>query len=210
MQASLNLAILRACARSTPSNSQPPLLVSQTDQELIDRLRAGQTAALGKLYDRYSGLVYTLALKILTHPQDAEDVTQEVFLSLWRRGRYDPTRGSLSSFLATMTRSRSIDRLRSRDTTFKALNHLHHTLSARPSSPTPFEQVSSQERREYIRHALAQLPEKHRQVLELSYFEGRSQSDIAKHMKAPLGTVKTWARKGLLQLRKNLQDRMED
>ncbi len=182
----------------------------QTDAELFLALQAGESSALGQLYDRYASLVYSLALKILTDPQEAEDLTQEIFLTLWHRNTYNPNRGSLSSFLTTMTRSRAIDRLRTRSTKHRFLGRWFQKMTSSAPLPTPFEQASIQERQEQVRKALAQLPQKQRQVLEMAYYQGLSQSEIARELDTPLGTVKTWARKGLLKLRENLKDFMGD
>ncbi|MBE9115967.1 sigma-70 family RNA polymerase sigma factor [Lusitaniella coriacea LEGE 07157] len=186
------------------THRHPPSLETP-DAELLCALYAGHLEALGQLYDRYSSLVYSLALRILAEPTDAEDLTQEIFLILWRKPTYDPRRGSLSSFLATLTRSRAIDRLRSRTSKQKFLTRWQRTMSADVTPSSPFDRASLQERRDRVRQALAQLPPQQRQVLELSYYEGCSQSQIAKRLNTPLGTVKTWARKGLLQLRENLK-----
>ena len=181
----------------------------QTDAELFDALKAGQSSALGTLYDRYASLVYRLALRILANPQEAEDLTKEIFLTLWRSGNYNPARGSLSSFLTVMTRSRAIDKIRSRGTNLKFLQRWSQAMVTETPPPTPFEAASLSQRSHYVRHALVQLPEKQRQVLELAYYDGLSQSEIAKQLDIPLGTIKTWARQGLLNLRKNLRDFIE-
>lgn len=180
--------------------------VSQTDVELFYALKAGKSSALGILYDRYGSLVYGLALKVLGNSQEAEDLTQEIFLTLWCNEKYNPARASLSSYLMILTRSRAIDKLRSRGTRLKLLDRWSQTLVMQPVSPTPFEQADLNERSQYVRDALTQLPEKQRQVLLMAYYEGLSQSEIAKKLDIPLGTVKTWARQGLLKLRNTLQD----
>lgn len=190
-------------------NDRPANQLLRSDAELFGLLRAGDTTALGILYDRYSSLVYSLALRVLANPQEAEDLTQEVFLTFWRSSNYNPARGSLSSFLTTLTRSRAIDRLRSRGTVLKFLQRWSETMTTDTSSPTPFEVASLNQRSHYVRNALAQLPDNHRQVLEMAYYEGLSQSEIARTLNIPLGTVKTWARQGLLTLRKNLKDFIE-
>jgi len=175
-----------------------------TDAALFLALQAGQTDALGILYDRYASLVYGLAIRILTNAEEAEDVTQEVFLALNRK-QYDPARGSLSSFLVTMTRSRSIDRLRSRTRRTKFLQRWQGMIKSE-TTQTLLEQASLSERAQLVCKALAQLPENERQVLEIAYYEGLSQSEIAKRLDTPLGTVKTRCRQGLLKLRQTLQD----
>lgn len=180
-----------------------------TDTELFQRMQAGQSAALGLLYDRYASLVYRLALRILGNPQEAEDLTQEIFLILWRGNNYNPERGSLGGFLTTLTRSRAIDKLRSRGSNLKFIQRWSQMMAAETSPPTPFELASIAQRSQYIRQALSTLPEKQQQVLEMAYYDGLSQSEIAAKLNIPLGTIKTWSRQGLLNLRKNLQNFIE-
>ena len=180
-----------------------------TDGELIENLRAGNTAALGQIYDRYSRLVYGLALRILSNQQEAEDLTQEIFLKFYQRGKYDPTRGSLASYLTTLTRSRAIDRLRSRSNRQQILTRWRQDMF-KTESNLPADQVLLQHRRERVQFALSQLSDIQRQVLELAYYEGLSQSEIAKRLERPLGSVKSWARKGLLKLRDQLGEVSDD
>lgn len=186
------------------SNDKPMSPSSVTDAEIYRALQAGQKSALGILYDRYGKLVYGLALKILNNSQEAEDLTQEIFLALWRNRTYNPDRGSLGSFLITMTRSRSIDKLRSRNASFKFLDRWTQTMSAQTFPNTPFENASYVERSQQVRDALARLSQEQRQVLEMLYYEGLSQSEISQQLNIPLGTVKTRSRLGLLKLRQAL------
>jgi RNA polymerase sigma-70 factor (ECF subfamily) len=190
----------------TPENSHE----LHTDEELFQAMASGQSWALGILYDRYATLVYRLALRILANPQEAEDLTQEIFLNLWRSGSYQSSRGTLSSFLTTLTRSRAIDKLRSRGSNLKFIQRWSQMMATEEtSSPTPFESASLNQRSHCVRNALAQLPPKQRQVLEMAYYEGLSQSEISAQLGIPLGTIKTWSRQGLLNLRKNLRDFIE-
>jgi RNA polymerase sigma-70 factor, ECF subfamily len=177
-----------------------------SDQSLVTRLRAGQTDALGILYDRYARLVYSLALRLLGTPEEAEDLTQEVFLAFWQRDKYDANRGSLGSFLVTFTRSRALDRLRSRGARHRAMERLQGLAQPSSKDETPLEKASLEERSQQIRAALDQLPPTERQVLEIAYFENLSQSQIAQRLNIPLGTVKTRSRQGLLRLRQILAD----
>jgi RNA polymerase sigma-70 factor (ECF subfamily) len=179
---------------------------SKTDTELLHAVRAGQTAALGTLYDRYASLVYGLALAILTSPQEAEDLTQDIFLALSNKCDYDPARGSLNAYLVTLTRSRAIDKLRARGTKMRFLNRWSQVTDLHGSSGTPFDHLSLTECSRRVREALAQLPEHQRQVLELAYYKDLSQTEIADRLKTPLGTIKTWTRTGLFTLRRALQD----
>ena len=175
-----------------------------SDLDLLIALGNGQVNALGSLYDRYSRLVYGLAYKILGNSEEAEDITQEVFLTLWRRNAYNPSRGSLSSFLTTMTRSRSIDKLRSRGTKLRFIQRWQGMVK-NEAVATPLDRAAIGERSQLVRDAMSQLPESERLVLEIAYYEGLSQSEIAKRLNIPLGTVKTRSRQGLLKLRQTLQ-----
>jgi RNA polymerase sigma-70 factor, ECF subfamily len=179
----------------------------QSDAEIVAALCRGDTAALDVLYDRYSGLVYKIALRILAQPEAAADLTQEVFLLFWKKpDRYDGARGNLAVFLAVMTRSQALNRLRQ----LKSQQQLVQRVGRSNISPY-FEapglaQLSREELRDRIQQALQQLPENQRQVLEMAYFEDLSQSDITAKTGIPLGTVKSRSRQGLLKLQKLLQD----
>ena len=178
-----------------------------SDAELIHGLRAGQQTALKILYERYSGLVYTLALKILQHSSEAEDLTQEVFLNFWQQERFDPDRAALSTYLSVITRSRAINKLESRSSRQRSLERLQQThASDKLTPPTPLEQASLAEQETTVRWALSQLAENQRKILEMNFYQGISQAEIAEQLKMPLGTVKTNARKGLIRLRELLGD----
>lgn len=178
--------------------------LQQKDLELLQALKLGKKSALSKLYDRYGAVVYGLALKILKDAQEAEDLTQEVFVTLWHNNTYNPARGSLSNYLVVMTRSRAIDKLRSRTSRRKFLERWRQTTSTQPFSLSASEQIDIWDTSQHVRAALAQLPERQRQILEMAYFQDLSQSEIAKTLDIPLGTVKTSARQALKKLREIL------
>jgi RNA polymerase sigma-70 factor, ECF subfamily len=180
-------------------------LLDQTDAEVFLALKAGQTAALSVLYDRHAGLVYGVALKVLEDSQEAEDLAQDIFLNL-ATSSYDPRRGTLRTFLAILTRSRAIDRIRLRGTTQKMLDRWKLNRSQMVASNSPSEYVSQQEQSQEVQAALAQLSENQQQVLKMSYYDGLSHAEIAKQLQMPLGTVKSTARRGLLKLRQTLTD----
>ncbi|MGF1458567.1 MAG: sigma-70 family RNA polymerase sigma factor [Leptolyngbyaceae cyanobacterium] len=173
------------------------------DGQLWDQIMAGDIEAMAVLYDRHAGLVYGIALKVLHDPQEAEDLVQDIFVQLVKRSTYDPRRGSLRTYLSIMTRSRAIDRLRSRQSTQRSVNRL---TAEQPTvtDDTPTDIVSREEENQAVRDALAQLSESQKQVLRLAYYEGLPQTQIAKRLKTPLGTVKTRARQGLIKLRQIL------
>lgn len=186
-------------------------LSKQTDMEIFQAWRSGSSQAFGIFYDRYGELVYRLSLRILGISQEAEDLTQEIFISLSRNNTYESKRGSIAAFLSVLTRSRAIDRLRKTRSQQQYLQRWEQSLSSEliPRNSSLMENVSLAERSEKVKAALADLPDKHRQVLEMAYFDGLSQTEIAKALDKPLGTVKSWARNGLIRLRESLKDTLE-
>jgi len=171
---------------------------------------AHDPTALEVVYDRYAALVYGLALAVLRDADEAQDLTQEVFMSLYRQsGSYDPARGALGGFLTAMTRSRAIDRLRARGRKLRVLHQFQRAEVPTSTPSTALERISIGQCSDRVRAALAQLPENQRRVLELAYYRGLSQSEIAADLDASLGTVKSWARRGLLTLKEALGDLLE-
>jgi len=177
-----------------------------TDEEVFAAFTRGDISALGVLYDRYGLLVYRLIYRMLNNCQESEDLTQEIFLSLQVKTKFDPQRGSFYTYLMMLTRSRTIDRLRSKRSQGRFWQNIGKLTDSieQQKSDSPMEIVSIKERSILVKNALQDLSSNQRQVLELSYYEGLSQSEIAKRLNIPLGTVKTHSRRGLLQLRKNL------
>jgi len=186
-------------------------LSEQTDVEILQAWRSGNGQAFGLFYDRYGELVYRLSLRILSSPQEAEDLTQEIFILLSRNSTYDSKRGSISTFLTVLTRSRAIDHIRKTRSQQQHLQKWEQGIASELDIRTSslMENASLAERSEKVKSALAKLPENHRQVLEMAYFDGLSQSEIAKMLGTPLGTVKSWARNGLIRLRESLQNTLE-
>ncbi|WP_310485307.1 sigma-70 family RNA polymerase sigma factor [Chamaesiphon sp. VAR_48_metabat_403] len=179
-----------------------------SDADLIFSLRQGNQNALSLLYDRYSGLVYTLALKLLDRVDEAEDLTQDVFLSFWKQEKFDPTRAKLSSYLCLITRSRASDKLRSRASEQKSIVKLQHISGSETDRPTLLDSVTSAEEQNLVRQSLSLLSEQQRQILALSYYQNLSQSAIAQTLNLPLGTVKTHMRQGLIKLRQLLRSQI--
>ena len=169
----------------------------------IARAAAGDGVALASLYECHARTVYSLAFRIVGNEADAEDVVQEVFAQVWRQsGRYDDTRGTVEAWLLTMTRTRAIDRLRARlarpdsDAVADSASIEHRALVVDPADA-----LTAADDAKRIRHALHELPILQRLAIELAYFEGLTQSQIADRLEEPLGTVKTRIRRGLLKLR---------
>ena len=191
------------------SGSSKPMLTDESDLQVLTALRQGDTNALGIIYDRYSTAVYRLALRMLANPTEAEDLTQEVFLAFWRGvDKYQPDRGTLVVFLLTITRSRALNRLKQQGSQQNLSQRVGNYLPRIEGNPE-MESVTLTELRERMSLALQQLPTTQKQVLEMGYYQGKSQSEIAQELELPLGTVKTRSRQGLLKLRQFLQDLVE-
>ena len=178
---------------------------TQPDERLLAAL-ADDSSALGPLYDRHSRLVYGLAFAVLGNADEAADLTQEVFLSLCGQHGYDATRGTVGAYLTTVARTRAIDRLRRRTRRVRLLRDHHAAAPAPAPLPSPAERVSEAECGERVRRALAALPENERRALEMAYFQGLTQAEIAEDLQAPLGTVKSWCRRGLSAMKQSLGD----
>jgi RNA polymerase sigma-70 factor (ECF subfamily) len=168
---------------------------------VMERMATGEAAALGELYDTHARSIYSLALRILGDPSDAEDIVQEVFTQAWRQAaRYDAGRATVIGWLLMITRSRSLDRLRARqarpDRTIAA--PLPDLASGAPGQEAAALDAEDVER---LRAALDRLGDAQRTPIELAYYEGLSQSAIAERLGQPLGTVKTRMRSALAQLR---------
>ena len=181
------------------------------DAQLCRAIVRGDVDAFRQLFHRYSSEVMTVCERILRDRQDAEDVTSEVFLELWRkRERYDPRRATPRTYLLLMARSRAIDHYRSKRKTKAtvpgpAYNSLQDAeLFVDASSPSDC--VSQSELQATAMRALERLSEAQRKVLDLAFFEGLSQAQIATELDMPLGTVKSHMRRGLAQLRYALNE----
>lgn len=171
------------------------------DAALIAQLRDGDENAMASLYDRYSGVVYGVALRVLGDTMAAEDVLQEVFLQLWRNPHsFDPARGSLAPWLAVIARNRAIDLLRKRP------QQEDEDISELPiATSVNLEDAAAQRQAiEKVRSVLAGLPAEQRRTLEMAFFEGMTHTEIAAKTGDPLGTVKTRVRSALLAVRKAL------
>ena len=173
---------------------------------ILKRIVAGDAAGLGDLYDRYSRIVYSLACRLLSDAAEAEDVVQDVFSQAWRQAaRYDPSRAAVSAWLLMMTRARAIDRLRARRSR-PLLSRAAELPFYEPADPAPGPEVAAitAVEVERLRVALGELTQPQRAAIELAYYGGLTQVEIAEKLEEPLGTVKTRIRSGLLKLRSAL------
>jgi RNA polymerase sigma-70 factor, ECF subfamily len=188
-----------------------------TDLELLSRLIAGDERALGTLYDRHGAMSFALASAIVGDSADAEEVVAESFAQMWRNATtFDRTRGSVVAWVSTIVRSRSLDLLRARRRRARMLDEAAAMSDegASPAlstgSPSPDRDVELNEAQRLVRRSLDELPAPQRLCLELAYFGGLSQSEIAERLSEPLGTVKTRMRAGMDKLRSSLKPLMGD
>lgn len=180
----------------------------EPDERVLGAL-GSDPGALAVLYDRYARLVYGIAVAVLGNGDEAEDLVQEVFLTLSRTTTYDPARGAVPAYLTTLTRSRAIDRLRRRTRRVRLLRDWWQATPAVIRPPNPLERVSMAECAERVRAAMQSLSDNERRVLELAYWQGLTQAEIADDLGAPLGSVKSWCRRGLQGLKRALGDLVE-
>jgi RNA polymerase sigma-70 factor, ECF subfamily len=185
---------------SSPERQSPEGQGVAPDLAMVTALKAGDQSAVAQLYDRYSSVVYAVALRVLGDTGAAEDVLQEVFLQLWRNpAAFDAARGTLGSWLAVIARNRAIDFLRKR----KPETDLEDVIVS--VSPDLAREADRSRAAEKIRGVIGAMPPPQRNALEMAYFEGLSHSEIAGKTGEPLGTIKTRIRTGLMTLRKAFQ-----
>lgn len=193
--------------------AEPPSRPAVGNQDVSDELLLARVArqdaeALSVLYDRFAGLLNGLALRILQDPQEAEDVLQESFVQIWNKAsQYDPALGKPLSWAVALTRNRSIDRLRSRQRRDRVFQAPADTADEKAcTNPTATELSSRAGDSAVVRAALHALPQDQRVAIELAFFSGLTQTEIADKLGEPLGTVKARIRRGMLKLRDTLEN----
>jgi RNA polymerase sigma-70 factor (ECF subfamily) len=177
-----------------------PQVPPEDDASLLALLQAGNEQAMGLLYDRYSKIVFSVALRVLRDKASAEDVLQEIFMQIWRNpNSFIAARGSLGGWLAVVARNRSIDSLRRK----RPSESVEEIALASPYNLA--EEAERNNMMERARAAIQLLPGEQRKTLEMAFFDGLTHSEIAEVTGDPLGTVKTRIRSALLTLRKAFQ-----
>lgn len=171
----------------------------KSDLVLVTAIRSADQSAMAALYDRYSSIVYSVALRVLQDTGAAEDVLQDIFMQLWRNpGAFDASRGNMGAWLAVITRHRAIDALRRR----RPENDIEYVVvSVEPDLASEADRSRAMDK---VRGALQSMPVSQRSALEMAYFEGLTHVEIAEKTGEPLGTIKTRIRAGLVSLRKVL------
>lgn len=171
-----------------------------SDQSLMEEVRAGGQQAMAAVFDRYAGLVYSVALRVLKDTGQAEDVTQEIFFQLWRNpDGFSFSRGALGTWLLVVARNRAIDQLRQRRPT-EPVDEV--VIASATNLQSEAERGIMMQR---VRGILGDLPQEQQQSVQLAFFDGLSHSEIAERTGQPLGTVKTRIRSALSSLRKRLE-----
>jgi RNA polymerase sigma-70 factor (ECF subfamily) len=193
-----------------------PAGVHSPDAAVIALAAGGDERALGELYDRYGGMAFSLACAIVGEPADAEEVVADTFAQIWRSAAgFDPARGSVAAWVATITRTRALDLVRSRKRRARVLEEAAvvtdegETLVLAPTLEAADRGAELSETSVIVRRSLSELSPPQRRVIELAYFGGLSQSEIAAQLSEPLGTVKTRMRAALEKLRQSLRPVLE-
>jgi len=182
-----------------------------SDVELLHAIARGDEVALARLYDAYRVILFGLLVRILNSREEAEDILQDVFIQVWRQAKdFDERRGRPFTWLVTLARSRAIDRLRMLGARQRLTMGAAQEQEHNESISDPLTDTVNSEQKAIVRRALATLPEEQRHTLLLAYFEGLTQSEIASRIGAPLGTVKTRMRSGMIKLRALLKSQLEN
>ena len=194
-----------AIAVPTPRPLPTPLLRLRSDEQLLTLFRGGREDAFRALHDRYHERLLSYVRHMLRGSSEAEDVVQDVFAQAWKQAsRFDAARANAGAWLMMMSRSRAIDRLRARRTRLQTIPDAETLADAPEGTPDPESRAMTTEDATRVRAALAALDDAQRAPIELAYYEGLSQTEIAERLHEPLGTVKTRIRTGLLKLRSAL------
>lgn len=187
----------------------------ERDRDIMARIKARDEDALSELYEQYNRLLFGLILSILKKREEAEDILQEVFTTIWQKAeQFDLERGTVYTWIVSLSRNKSIDRLRSKvykeqkkQSTSLDDEDVFHPLYSNESDP--LENTIFKDRAKKLYDAMEKLSDKQRQVLQVSYFDGMSQSEISDEYNIPLGTVKTRMRDGMIKLRELLANDIE-
>jgi len=208
-------SILRTGEVAWPLGDPRAARLEWTDEALMLAISSRDECAFAVLYDRYVDLVYSASLRVLANPQLAEDITQDVFVRLWRRPEsFIAARGRFLTWLMSVTRNRAIDevralgRRRQRELSQPEDSEADPRLQIAASGDDPLVETELHELRRLVHSVVSELPREQRRALEFAYFGGLTQREISELSHEPLGTIKTRIRLGMQKLRRALQDRV--
>ncbi len=183
---------------------EPPSHDVQNEIDLLAKTGRGDRASFEQLYDRYAGVLFSTAYRVLNDQEAAEDVLQDVFVQIWEKApTYDPSRGKPLTWAVTMTRNKSIDRLRSAQRRYRLHDEVEREteiMEQTPDRSSP-DAVDTSEHSKIVHSAVMQLSKEQRQAIELAFFSGLTQAEIAEKLNEPLGTVKARIRRGMMRLK---------
>lgn len=194
------------------NNETDPSADRQAEAELMRRVAARDHRAFTELSEKYSALIFSTAFKVLNHYEDTEDVMNEVLATIWKKaGTYHPKKGSLVTWICTTARNRSIDRVRSVQRRSSLYDRFEEKIEgdAPEARTTGRELLYLSDARHVLQSAVVELSPEQREVIELAYFEGLTQKQIAERIDSPLGTVKARIRRGVERLRVTINDRLK-
>lgn len=184
-------------------------LADLPDSDLVDAMAAGDVKAMEVLYDRYNRAVFSFALRMLGNREQAEELLQEVFVRAWRQARrFSEGRGTYITWLLSITHNMAIDEIRRQNRRPRKAESADPVLmlaNVRDENPSVEEQALLGDMRDVVTEAMAQLPEAQRSALELAYFRGFTQREIAEHQGQPLGTIKTRMRLAMKKMKELLE-----
>ena len=198
-----------------PAPRQPVTAVelppgAPTDLELMEAIQREEPEALSLLYDRYSGILKALILRVIHNDTEADDLLQEIFMEIWNQAKnFSPQKGKPLGWMVTLARRRAIDGLRKRQAYARAGERLLNETEQQPDAwihNTTEEEINSGDTRILIRRVIKTLPEAQQQAVDLAFFRGMSQREIAAHTNTPLGTVKTRLELGLKKIYDGLKE----
>lgn len=183
----------------------------ESEIELLKRVGQGDRKSFEDLYDRFSGVLFSTVLQILNDHREAEDVLQEVFVQIWDKARlYDAARGKPLTWAMTLTRNKAIDRLRSAQRRYRLQDQVEKEtkITNQVALKDSSEEVEILEKSRLIRAAVMELSKEQREAIELAFFSGLTQNEIAQELHQPLGTVKARIRRGMLRLKEMIAARL--
>ncbi|WP_346267276.1 sigma-70 family RNA polymerase sigma factor [Halalkalibaculum roseum] len=173
--------------------------------EILRRIKARDEKAMAELYELYNGLLFSMIISVVKKKEEAEDVLQEVFVTIWEKApTFNEERGNVYSWLVTLTRNKAIDRIRSKD--YKTQKKATQDVDApdfflEGNKYDPLKTTIYSDRTELVKKALSEIPESQSEVLKIAYYEGLTQREISEQLDIPLGTVKTRMRQGMIKLK---------